>query len=596
MGYDIFDKLKFPVCVLSISGDLIFKNTVFSEIFSSELDNENTIALDVSHPLYSEYRRQIALSYHKALSGVDTRCFAVLRGADNTQIPVEIYLYPMSLDSCLPGILAFFKRVDDRAVSFDQSVMSDPLSSDNQNLFEFSPFPIVRLNPEGEITMVSSSVERITGFPKDELFSDSSKFYEIFTAYDAERIKNSVKDVLGGLSVFKRLNDIKIVTRKNEKKYANAVFYSIMSERRIVAVEILFEDTTVISNLEKRLTSKNRENILGDMFEGLLHSFSNIMNIVMNRSQMMMQQTEKDVLLDGLKSIYDSANDGARQIKRIQDFVGETSDDEEESSEEILSLIDDAVEFSKMQFKVEERDKIRDVKISKHFFVKGVITGNIKLLREIFVSMIFRIANYIEQDGEIEVDIRQSTDYIFSVSAKKKSHGYENEYLSDIEIRRLAELAHLRVIEEESADSISIKVSIPAKMISKEAILSPKDEVHRLRDLDVLIIEDEAALREVLRELFDNTGNRVTLCVDSFSAEKEIGLQKFDLVISDYGIPGKTGLELLAEVKKLMPSAVTVLFSGWNLNIKSGEDFVDLYIPKPFQLDILLREISKKFR
>jgi len=462
-------------------------------------------------------------------------------------------------------------------------------------LFEFSPFPIVRLNSEGEITMVSSSVERITGFPKDELFSDSSKFYEIFTAYDAERIKNSVKDVLGGLSVFKRLNDIKIVTRKNEKKYANAVFYSIMSERRIVAVEILFEDTTVISNLEKRLTSKNRENILGDMFEGLLHSFSNIMNIVMNRSQMMMQQTEKDVLLDGLKSIYDSANDGARQIKRIQDFVGETSDDEEESSEEILSLIDDAVEFSKMQFKVEERDKIRDVKISKHFFVKGVITGNIKLLREIFVSMIFRIANYIEQDGEIEVDIRQSTDYIFSVSAKKKSHGYENEYLSDIEIRRLAELAHLRVIEEESADSISIKVSIPAKMISKEAILSSKDEVHRLRDLDVLIIEDEAALREVLREFFDNTGNRVTLCVDSFSAEKEIGLQKFDLVISDYGIPGKTGLELLAEVKKLMPSAVTVLFSGWNLNIKSGEDFVDLYIPKPFQLDILLREISKQF-
>jgi len=132
-------------------------------------------------------------------------------------------------------------------------------------------------------------------------------------------------------------------------------------------------------------------------------------------------------------------------------------------------------------------------------------------------------------------------------------------------------------------------------MISKEAILSSKDEVHRLRDLDVLIIEDEAALREVLRELFDNTGNRVTLCVDSFSAEKEIGLQKFDLVISDYGIPGKTGLELLAEVKKLMPSAVTVLFSGWNLNIKSGEDFVDLYIPKPFQLDILLREISKQF-
>ncbi len=95
----------------------------------------------------------------------------------------------MSLDSCLPGILAFFKRVDDRAVSFDQSVMSDPLSSDNQNLFEFSPFPIVRLSSEGDITMVSSSVERITGFPKDELFSDSSKFYEIFTAYDAAKYK-----------------------------------------------------------------------------------------------------------------------------------------------------------------------------------------------------------------------------------------------------------------------------------------------------------------------------------------------------------------------------------------------------------------------
>ena len=295
MGYGIFNQLKFPVCVLSVSGELLFRNDVFSEIFVSSEAGEKFIALDVDHPLYSEYRRQIALSYHKVLSGVDTKCFAVLKGADSAQIPVEIYLYPMNLDSCIPGILAFFKRVEDRALSFDSSILSDSSAQENQNLFEFSPFPIVRIDFNGSICLVSSSVEHITGFTKDEILEEPARFYEIFSAYDNERIKNSVRDILDGVSVFKRLNDIRITTRKKESKNANAVLYGIMNDRKVTAVEILFEDMTAISNLEKRLTSMNRENILGDMLEGLLHSFSNIMNVVMNRSQMMMQQTEKDM-------------------------------------------------------------------------------------------------------------------------------------------------------------------------------------------------------------------------------------------------------------------------------------------------------------
>lgn len=594
MDYSVFNLLNFPVCVIGAGGELIYRNDVFSGLIKG--DDDASIALDTSHPFYSEYRKRIALSYHRALSGSETRCFAVLRGSGGEQIPVEIYLYPMKGPDGTPSILAFFKQVDARMVSFDGSVKPENEGEASSNIFEFSPFPIVRIDTDGGISALSASAELITGCPNDTILGHRNKFDDIFSSYDLERIRNGIRDILEGYASFRRLNDIRITTHMHESRFANAVIYPVISDGRIIAAEILFEDVTRISYLEKRLTSMNRGVILGDMVEGLLHTFSNMVNVAMSRSQFMMQLTEKNVMQEGLRSIYEAAMEGAKQIKSVQEFMSGAPEEDETGTQNILELIDDAVEFTKMQFKVEQKDNRRDVRISRMFSLKGSISGNIRVLREIVVSMIFRAAGYIADEGEVVIELRQSGDIILSVSARKHGEIDEQRNSSDIEIRRLAEKVHVRIIEEESSESITIKAVIPGRMLVHDEDVSDSEdglEAVKIRDMDILIVEDEEALRLVLSELFDSMGNRISLAVDGPTALESIRSQRFDLIVTDYGIPGLSGLDLIAKARELYPEIITVLLSGWNLAIKPGEKMVDLYLPKPFQLDILLREIAR---
>ena len=108
------------------------------------------------------------------------------------------------------------------------------------------------------------------------------------------------------------------------------------------------------------------------------------------------------------------------------------------------------------------------------------------------------------------------------------------------------------------------------------------------------MVEDEVPLQKILFELFDKMGNRVFICDDGRKAIEEFKRKPYDLIITDYGIPGITGIELSARIKEIREDAITVLLSGWMLdNVKAYKNVVDLFLPKPFKLDELLKKIAR---
>ena len=89
-------------------------------------------------------------------------------------------------------------------------------------------------------------------------------------------------------------------------------------------------------------------------------------------------------------------------------------------------------------------------------------------------------------------------------------------------------------------------------------------------------------------------GNRVFICENGLEALEEFRKKHYDLVITDYGIGGLTGIELSAKIKELNETTPTVLLSGWMLDdMKAYRNVIDLFLPKPFKLQDLLKSISK---
>ena len=74
----------------------------------------------------------------------------------------------------------------------------------------------------------------------------------------------------------------------------------------------------------------------------------------------------------------------------------------------------------------------------------------------------------------------------------------------------------------------------------------------------ILVADDDRTCRDSIQKTLERGGHTVEAAEDVDSAVLAAGQHPFDLIVCDYRMPGKTGLDLLAELKK-MGSAVPVL-------------------------------------
>ncbi|MFW6364859.1 MAG: response regulator [Spirochaetota bacterium] len=591
MNYDVIQSLTVPACVINQHGELIFQNSEYTNLFKTDTEN---ITLDDEHEFYNEYRRRLALSYNRALEGHASKSFIVIKSVHGDKIPVEIYLYPLTFSGNEHGIVMLLNRVDDRVVSFDRKLHSGDSGSP---LYDFAPFPVLIINENLDIVNAGSHALHMLGLGLEQLQSSPELFFSLFSSYAAERIKKAVYNITHKEKSFVRLNDIRLISASGNEHFGNIVMYPLSRTSNDNDVEFIFEETTRQKALENKLSQMNKVRIFSDMTKGLLHSFNNIINVIINRTQMLQQLTEKRNLHEGLSAINDSALDAATQIRRIQEFINPDPGDVE-STQDIIELIRDAIEFATIHFKVENKEKGRNIYISKQYFTRASVTGNMKILREIIVSMIFRMASAIAQEGTVEIILRREEDMILSVSVAsqylddEKNIKMEN-YIPEVELRRISEKINVRILEEDSSDGISYKAIIPSRMIQEEKERRTENQPPKIRDCDILIVEDEPALNEILYEVFDFMGNRVVIHDSGESAIEELKNHTFDIVIADYGLNGMNGIEFLTKVREHAENSINVLLSGWVLeNIAMYGSSIDLFLQKPFQLDTLLKRIG----
>ena len=87
---------------------------------------------------------------------------------------------------------------------------------------------------------------------------------------------------------------------------------------------------------------------------------------------------------------------------------------------------------------------------------------------------------------------------------------------------------------------------------------------------DILIIDDDAAVREVLRRILESAGHTVREAEDGQKGLQAYRADHADLVIADILMPGMNGLEVLQEIRKESPAARTIAVTGYDANEEIG--------------------------
>jgi len=109
----------------------------------------------------------------------------------------------------------------------------------------------------------------------------------------------------------------------------------------------------------------------------------------------------------------------------------------------------------------------------------------------------------------------------------------------------------------------------------------------------VLVIEDDRNIREVIAAALARFGHRVETAGDGPEGIRKFDAGGYDLVISDFRLPGADGAAVLAHIRRACPGrrvpAIGISGTPWLLQ---GAGF-DLVLTKPFPLKELLESVSR---
>ena len=66
----------------------------------------------------------------------------------------------------------------------------------------------------------------------------------------------------------------------------------------------------------------------------------------------------------------------------------------------------------------------------------------------------------------------------------------------------------------------------------------------------ILVVDDDDRIRELVKQYLEENNFLVTTAIDAFDAKIKLDIIKFDILVLDIMMPGKSGLSLTKEIKK----------------------------------------------
>jgi CheY-like chemotaxis protein len=108
----------------------------------------------------------------------------------------------------------------------------------------------------------------------------------------------------------------------------------------------------------------------------------------------------------------------------------------------------------------------------------------------------------------------------------------------------------------------------------------------------ILCVDDEVPALALRCLVLSSAGYEVLTAADGVAALELFRCNHVDLVITDYWLPGLSGVQVAAEMKRLKPAIPVLLFSGL-VEAPPGSEHVDLVITKGMPVPEFLGAVDK---
>lgn len=353
---------------------------------------------------------------------------------------------------------------------------------------------------------------------------------------------------------------------------------------------------------------------LEQMAAGIAHDLNNALALILGSSEIVSNELRESQprladLEESVLAIRQAALDAAQMIRRLHDFARERPP-AELTAVDLAELLREVASVTRPRWLTEAQRRGTQIVLEVHTETVPPIAGDASELRDALTNLIFnavdalpnggRIVLAVERQGDVAVvrvadngigmteSVRRRIFEPYFTTKGERGSGIGMPMVYAVVKRHRGEIE----VESELGRGTTVTIRLPLGAPLPEPPAAPTVDG---RAGYVLVLDDEPGIALMMARMLRRDGHAVVALTEPQEALAAIERERFDLVVTDLGMPAVNGWEIAAAAKRRDPTTRVVVATGWGADLDpdpSVSATVDAVLPKPFQFQ-RLRELVR---
>lgn len=471
------------------------------------------------------------------------------------------------------------------------------------DLYNNSPVSYFIIDEFGKVFEVNLTGEILLGLNKNEIINSS--FTDFIYREDQDKYYLYLKQVVSKKEIIS--SEIRL-KNKNGNVFHTHIDSILVNQNQIRST---ITDISQRKNIEKLYIESQRLNAIGEMSAGIAHDFNNSLQIILANIEISQYKNKHNQPIENhLKVIQNATIDAASRIQLLQRFGAANPTKNTYDIVDLNKIILDIISQTRPIWKDQAGKRGCNIDIVENLKEISNAKGNESELKNVLFNLIKNSIEAMPDGGSITIETTEKennislliTDTGIGMDEYTRLRIFQPFYSTKgFEKGRGLGLAStfsivqehkgiIKVVDSEVGKGTTIELLLP-KVLNKQKINCEKISKPIDSSINVLLIDDEKHLREAGEAIIEIIGCKGKVVASGEEALEILDKEKFNLVITDLGMPGMNGWELADIIRtKYGKKIKIVVLTGWGVNIDEKTKLkhqVNCVLSKPISISEL---------